>query len=99
EQAKIEPLKQNDKMRMEADLRRRLENLEDLKAAQKLKKAQDLPEPADATADEDKDTKGKDDKDAKKAPRDGDPSQDFQLQRAIDLLRAAHVFNISTSDK
>lgn len=103
EQAKIEPIKQNDKMRMEADLRRRLENLEDQKAAEKLKKALEKPEPVkEEKAGDDKDAKDKDkdEKDTKKTlPRDGDPSQDFQLQRAIDLLRAAHVFNSSTADK
>jgi carboxyl-terminal processing protease len=98
EQAKIEPIKQNDKMRMEADLRRRLENLEDRKAAEKLKKG----ESADAAKDSDKESKDgdKDDKsDKKSSDRDGDPSQDFQLQRAVDLLRAAHVFNLSSADK
>jgi len=104
EQAKIEPLKQTEKMRMEADLRRRLENLEDQKAAERLLKKKDEPaelpaETEDTTPAAEEKDKGKDDKDAKKTPREGDPSQDFQLQRAIDLLRAAHVFNISTSDK
>ena len=101
EQAKIEPLKQNDKMRMEADLRRRLENLEDQKAAEKLKKEKVAPpaeEPSpEKGADEKKDEK-KDDKENKKSSvRSDDPSQDFQLQRAVDLLRAAHVFNLSSA--
>jgi len=104
EQAKIEPLKQNDKMRMEADLRKRLENLEDKKAQEKLKKSP-VPEEEEDAAIPDKDSKNekdnkKDDKkDTAKSLRDGDPSQDFQLQRAVDLLRAAHVFNLSSADK
>lgn len=104
EQAKIEPIKQNDKMRMEADLRRRLENLEDQKAKEKLKKPQsgDESDVKKDAPDAEKDSKNeeKDEKDDKKATgRDDDASQDFQLQRAIDLLRAAHVFNLSTTDK
>ncbi len=104
EQAKIEPLKQNDKMRMEADLRHRLENLEDQKAAEKLKKEKAQPAAdttKDAAPDKDADAKKdskKDEKDDKKsAGRGDDSSQDFQLQRAVDLLRAAHVFNLSST--
>jgi len=109
EQAKIEPIKPNDKMRMEADLRRRLENLEDQKAAEKLKKPRDEAAEALKAKEKEKekdplaeegDAKEKDkSKDDKKSSRDGDPSQDFQLQRAVDLLRAAHVFNLSNADK
>ena len=98
EQAKIEPIKQSDKMRLEADLRHRLENLEDQKAAEKLKKLQAMPPEAEKPAEDDKDGKEKDDKKLATG-RDDDSSKDFQLQRAIDLLRAAHVFNLSTSDK
>ncbi len=91
EQAKIETIKQNDKARLEADLRRRLENLEEKKSAEKLKKEGDKKPEADI----------KNDKDAlKKIPgRDMDSEQDFQLQRAIDLLRAAHVFNLTSADR
>jgi carboxyl-terminal processing protease len=92
EQAKIEAIKQNDKARLEADLRRRLENLEEKKSAEKLKKDADKKSEPDAAA-ADKDA-------AKKTPgRDLDSEQDFQLQRAIDLLRAAHVFNLTSADK
>ena len=104
EQAKIEPLKKNDKMRMEADLRHRLENLEDQKAAEKLKKEKAQPPmdvvknaTPDKAVDGNKEDK-KDEKDDKKSSaRNDDPSQDFQLQRAVDLLRAAHVFNLSST--
>jgi len=95
EQAKIEPIKSSDKMRLEADLRRRLENLEDQKALERAKKP--IEEKPVVEGEEPKD---KDEKNAKKAPkRDLDSAEDFQLQRAIDLLRAAHVFNLSSSDK
>lgn len=78
-QAKIELLEQSDKMRMEADLRRRLENLEDIKSKEKSGKKDNG-----------------DDKVMKKLPNaEDDSKEDYQLQRAIDLLRAAHVFNLS----
>lgn len=98
EQAKIEPLKQNDKMRMEADLRRRLENLEDQKAREKLKKEKsqtggDNMVTKDALPDKNKDEKKEEKDENKSSVRVDDPSQDFQLQRAVDLLRAARVFN------
>lgn len=102
EQAKIEPLKKNDKMMMEADLRHRLENLEDQKAKEKLQKSL-----GDAIKDPTKDNKdNKDNKDSKDVPANTDKksalidptaSDDFQLQRAVDLLRAAHVFNVSST--
>ena len=79
EQAKIELLK-TDKFRTEADLRKRLDNLEDLRAAKKA-----LEEEIEDQTDDKK----------KKILRPGDiaASEDFQLQRAIDLLRAVHVYN------
>ena len=97
EQAKIEPLKKTDKMRMEADLRHRLETLEEKKAQEKLK---NTPPPVEKdSAPDDKDTapegEKKDDKNA--FLRDPKASEDFQLQRAIDLLRAAHVFNVTST--
>lgn len=90
EQAKIEPVK-GDKMRLEADLRKRLENLEDMKE----KKAEEQPkeQPKQNDKEPDKDTKKKD-KDKDNIRRgDIDAEQDFQLQRAFDLLRAVHVYN------
>ncbi len=98
DQAKIEPIK-GEKMRLEADLRKRLENLDEKK---KLKKKpeddkpdvspDDAKDKKDGKSDKDKD-KDKD-KDGKKGGReDVDSAQDFQLQRAIDLLRAVSVYN------
>jgi carboxyl-terminal processing protease len=105
EQAKIEPIKQNDKMRMEADLRRRLENLEDKKAAEKDKKPEKdklqklLPDAIKPPEDPTPDEEGAKPKDSKK-PGDKDASAaDFQLQRAIDLLRAVHVYSQFAPEK
>ncbi|MDX2073336.1 MAG: S41 family peptidase [Alphaproteobacteria bacterium] len=97
EQAKIEPLKQNDKMRMEADLRRRLENLEDKKAQERLKKSGALKKDDDESDKDDKKDDKTDKADKETSADGGDSNQDFQLQRAIDLLRAAHVFNLSSA--
>jgi len=101
EQAKIEPLKA-EKLRSEADLRKRLENLEDKKAGKKAEEAK-AKEGAEEPADKEDGKKDKDkDKDAKKKDKGGDmaSAEDFQLQRAIDLLRAVHVYNqAATSDK
>jgi carboxyl-terminal processing protease len=106
EQAKIEPIK-GEKFRLEADLRKRLENLEDKKDAGK--KAEDVPEQAaklEAEKAAEKDAKDKDnakDKDGKKKEPvrkgDVDAEQDFQLQRAFDLLRAVHVYSQFSPDK
>ena len=97
EQAKIEPLKKTDKMRMEADLRHRLETLEEKKAQEKLKNTPPSVEKDSAPDDKDTAPEGekKDDKNA--FLRDPKASEDFQLQRAIDLLRAAHVFNVTST--
>lgn len=98
--AKIELIKGNDKMRSEAQLRRRLENLQDKK--EKEKKAVDdkdktKPESSNApeTNGKDSDSKnGKDkDKDSLLKKVDADAAEDFQLQRAIDLLRGIDVYN------
>ena len=105
QQAKIEPLKGNDKMRSEADLRKRLETLEEKKAKEhksgdadkeKDKEKADTDSKSDSKADtkSDKD-KGKD-KDGKKksiSNEDIASAEDFQLQRALDLLRAVSVYN------
>lgn len=105
EQAKIEPIK-NDKMRVEADLRRRLQNLEDEK--NRLKKDKDKDKDKDGKpvdpAGKDKDPKEKEkekskpkDKEAE-APKDlkksvlDNPQDDFQLQRALDLLRGLSFY-------
>lgn len=75
-QAKIEVIK-NDQFRKEADLRRRLDNLEELKSG--------------------KDDVDKDKKITKDAPlQEMEPSEDYQLQRALDLLRAVNVYHQST---
>jgi carboxyl-terminal processing protease len=101
--AKIEPLKGYDKMRSEADLRKRLENLEDKKAKEKkseLEKEQpEGKEPVDNSVDDkskekdgDKADKGKE-KEKKKTPEEIASAEDFQLQRALDLLRAVSVYH------
>ncbi|MDX2112528.1 MAG: S41 family peptidase [Alphaproteobacteria bacterium] len=96
EQAKIEPVKAG-KMRLEADLRKRLENLED----KKDKKQEELPAESKQKQEPVK-PDGADKENGKKdAPRrsDSEAEEDFQLQRAIDLLRAVHVYNQVTPDR
>ena len=97
--AKIEPIKQNDKLRSEADLRKRLETLEEKKAKQR--KTEEKPEaleapaePADKIKDKDKDSKKK-----SISNEDIASAEDFQLQRALDLLRAVNVYNQVTPEK
>ena len=91
EQAKIEPIKQ-DRARYEADLRGRLDNdeaTEDEKTDLKEREAkrQELMKILDAKkADKD----NKDGKDVKKG--DLAAAEDFQLSRALDLLRALNVY-------
>ncbi len=96
EPAKIEPLKGADKVRSEADLRKRLENLQEKKALeQKSKdKSADASEKDGNAADgKDKDKdKGKE-ADTKKSSAEIAAADDFQLQRAMDLLRAINVYN------
>ncbi|MCE2926683.1 MAG: S41 family peptidase [Rickettsiales bacterium] len=97
EQAKIEPVK-GEKVRLEADLRKRLENLED----KKEKKAEESP--ADQIkSDEVKPDDKAQDKDTKKKDgsrrSDMESAEDFQLQRAFDLLRAVHVYNQVSPDR
>jgi carboxyl-terminal processing protease len=93
DQAKIEPIKA-EKMRSEADLRKRLENLEDKKAQEAMKKA------TEADANKEKDAKNsKDEKDKKDNGRSTEAAEDYQLQRAIDLLRAVGVYNQSALQK
>ena len=109
--AKIELLKGNDKMRSESQLRKRLENLQDKK--EKEKKAVDdkdktKPESAITPENGAKDSKngngnGKDgngkDSDSALKKVDADSAEDFQLQRAMDLLRAVNVYNKATLEK
>ncbi|NBX02929.1 MAG: S41 family peptidase [Alphaproteobacteria bacterium] len=76
EPAKIELLKA-DKMRSEADLRKRLENLEDKKNENKSK------DDKAANSEKKKDTK----------IGNVDSAEDFQLQRALDVLRALNVYS------
>ncbi|MBY0407451.1 MAG: S41 family peptidase, partial [Rickettsiales bacterium] len=100
QQAKIEPLKATEKLRSEADLRKRLETIEEKKA--RLRKEQGKEE-AEKAAEEDKtgkaDKSEKDDKDDKKnvaklkSSEEIAAGEDFQLQRALDLLRAVNVYN------
>lgn len=91
--AKIELLKGADKLRSEAQLLRRLENLEDKKA--------NSPKPKPNKESNSDDKKDKDDKSSKDTPKkiDVDSAADFQLQRAIDLLRAINVYGQSMADK
>jgi carboxyl-terminal processing protease len=105
--AKIEPIKANDKLRSEADLRKRLETLEEKKAKERKvdpeKNKADATEGAgndssDKTKDKDKD-KDKDGKKKSISNEDIASAEDFQLQRALDLLRAVNVYNQVTPDK
>lgn len=95
--AKIELLKGNDKMRSEAQLRKRLENLQDKKEKEK----KDADEKLDKNKPEaNKNENGKD-KDSENILKkiDVDSAEDFQLQRAIDLLRGLSVYNKATTEK
>ncbi len=125
EPAKIEPIK-SERMRVEADLRKRLQNLEDqrkaaAKAGEKDKKPEGGKTPGDGSnaapaltpqeainaAKElkelkDKDKAEKDKAEGKKAdmPRgEIPPAEDYQLQRALDLLRALHIYQQTTAEK
>ena len=103
EQAKIEPVKSTEKLRTEADLRKRLETLEEKKAKEKKKSPDEesavtTPEtkPEGDVHAKDKEKDGK-----KKLPTEGEiaSAEDFQLQRALDLLRAVSVYNQSSPEK
>lgn len=100
--AKIELLKDKDKLRSEADLRKRLETLEEKKARLEKDKAEKA-----AAKEKEKETKNGD-KGDKSSDKDDDKKkdtpklrtaeeiasgEDFQLQRALDLLRAVNVYN------
>lgn len=89
EQAKIEPVEVNGKPRFEADLRGRLSNeQEDAKKKSDLKALQKK-----------KATKGKDEDGDEKLSTNQviGTDQDFQLARAIDLLRGLSVYNKASS--
>lgn len=102
--AKIELIKNNDKMRSEAQLRRRLENLQDKKekekkaAEEKLDKKPESSNPSNNSG-KDKDSKNGNDSDSLLKKSDSDSAEDFQLQRAIDLLRGIDVYNKVKSEK
>jgi len=103
--AKIELLKNVEKMRKEAELRKRLDNLDDKKANKKNDdNKSDKDSASSATTPDKTDTsdKGKDSKDGKdsstkKPATEG--ADDFQLQRAIELLRGLSVYSQATADK
>lgn len=92
--AKIEPLKGGDKVRLEADLRHRLQTLEEQKEKdKKTAPAPEVKEPNAAPADEKSKLEKEKEEERKKLELKGEsPSaEDFQLQRALDLLRALSV--------
>jgi len=94
EPAKIEPIKGNDKMRSEADLRKRLENLQEKKALEKKAKGNNSGEDDDKDVVKEKEKeKDKDSETIKKSSAELASADDFQLQRALDLLRAVNVYN------
>ncbi|MDE3060938.1 MAG: S41 family peptidase [Pseudomonadota bacterium] len=97
EPAKIEPIKITDKMRSEAELRHRLANLED-KKAQELKAEGKQPEKESADKDKDKD-KEKENRKKDALQSEVPPIEDFQLQRALDLLRAVSIYSQATPEK
>lgn len=92
EQAKIEALKKSPMQRLEASLPRRLRREDE----------EGNPVTSENTAPEDKDAKKESKTDAKKHPKTDDGSdldganlpenEDFQLSRALDLLRALSVY-------
>ena len=101
-QAKIEPIKATDKLRSEADLRKRLETLEEKKAKLHKDDTTKDKEVVDSKVIEKSEDKASDksDKDDKKkdvtklkSSEEIAAGEDFQLQRALDLLRAVNVYN------
>lgn len=97
EQAKIQPLKKEREL-LEADLRRRLENTEDQdkdadknskeSKAEKAKREEEQKKLIEQL----KKPKDEKEKKAKEARGELDPQEDFQLSRALDLLRALTVY-------
>lgn len=92
EPAKIEPIKGSDKIRSEADLRKRLENLQEKKAREKKAKGKEEDSDSGGFFGSSKD-KDKDKDDDVKSDAEIAAAEDFQLQRALDLLRAVNVYN------
>jgi hypothetical protein len=102
-------------MRSEAQLRRRLENLQDKKEREKKeleeKQGKNKPESSNHPENGAKDNGAKDngakdskngaanDNDALPKKVDADAAEDFQLQRAIDLIRGIDVYNKVKSEK
>ena len=80
EQAKIEPIKM-DKIRLEADLKKRLQNLQEVKGTG-----------IDSKEDEDEKTTERKEKAKELLAKQDKGAGDFQLQRALDLIRALHVY-------
>ena len=95
--AKIELIKNVEKMRKEAQLRNRLENLDDKKANKKKANSDKSDKDSVATAASDKNDE-KDKKDSLANKPDAEGADDFQLQRAIDLLRGLNVYSQATAD-
>jgi carboxyl-terminal processing protease len=91
--AKIELIKGNDKIRSEEKLRKRLDNLQEMKEKERKENGKQLPEPK--SKDESKNDNG--DNPLKKI--NSESAEDFQLQRAIDLLRGLSVYNKVSSEK
>ncbi len=104
EPAKIEVIK-SERVRVEADLRKRLENIEDQRKKAAQNGRQDKPEPKPEEAEKPvKAPEADKDKDKDKArkttlPRgEVNPAEDYQLQRALDLLRALNVYQQAAQD-
>jgi len=110
--AKIELIKATDKLRSEADLRKRLETLEEKKARERKDTTKDeaklapedkadITKPDDKTSDKPEKSDKKKDVPKLKSSEEIAASEDFQLQRALDLLRAVNVYNkvAPTTDK
>lgn len=95
--AKIELLKGNDKIRSESQLRKRLENLQDKKEKEK-KAGGDKSDKAKPENGSKENGNGKDGDNLLKKI-DIDSAEDFQLQRAIDLLRGLSIYNKTTMEK
>lgn len=103
--AKIELIKGGDKMRSESQLRKRLENLQEKKEKEKkslLDKSDKTPANGNGDnkngKDKEKDKSDKNGDTSAKKP-DADSAEDFQLQRAIDLLRGLNVYNQAKLEK
>jgi len=102
EQAKIETVKQRE--RHEADLRGRLENDRDKEANKPSKEADESENIQPDAANDNKITPKKDDKkspnakDSKLKPGEIDSEKDFQLSRALDLIRGLGLYNNRNSE-